>query len=69
MDGDILRPGWPCFQSQILGLSKGILRWSWTARDRGLDCSCDLVCPYVLFVKLFEWVQDGLPNYLLAHVS
>ena len=26
MDGDILRPGWPCFQFQILGLSDEIPR-------------------------------------------
>ena len=50
MDGDILRPGWPCFQSQRLRLSEEIPRWSWTARDRMLDYSCDLVCCYVLFV-------------------
>ena len=50
MDVDILRPGWPYFQSQRLGLSEEIPRWSWTAGDRGLDCSCDLVCCYVLFV-------------------
>ena len=50
MDGDILKPGWPCFQSQRLGLSEEIPRRSWTARDHGLDCSGDLVCCYVLFV-------------------
>ena len=50
MDGDILRPRGPYFQSQRLGLSEEIPRWSWTARDRGLDCSCDLVCCCVLFV-------------------
>ena len=26
MDGDILRPGWPCFQFQGLGLSDEIPR-------------------------------------------
>ena len=26
MDGDILRPGWPCFRFQILGLSEEIPR-------------------------------------------
>ena len=26
MDGDILRPGWPCFQFQRLGLGEEILR-------------------------------------------
>ena len=50
MDGDILKPGWPCFQPQRSGLSKEIPRWSWTAQDRGLDCSCDLVYCCVLFV-------------------
>ena len=50
MDGDILRLGWPCFQYQRLGLSEEIPRWSWTARDHGLDCSCDLVGCCVLFV-------------------
>ena len=69
MDRDILRPGWPCFQSQRLGLSEEIPRWSCTAQDRGLDCSCDLECCYVLFVQFFGWVHDGLPNFLLSHVS
>ena len=50
MDGDILRPGWPCFKSQRLGLSEEIPRWLWIARDRGLNCSCDLVCCCVLFL-------------------
>ena len=38
-------------------------------RDRGLDCSCDLVCYCVLFVRFFGQFQDGLLDCLLAHVS
>ena len=42
MDGDILRPGWLCFQFQRLGLSEEIpiVVLDRPKTDRGLCCLC-----------------------------
>ena len=50
MDRDTLRPGWPCFQFQRLGLSEEIPRVVSHSPELTVDCLCVALCVDMLLL-------------------